>query len=776
MRVFLLFILTLASKPLLACGYYPYGEDTRISLFNPSIFGYKAYSNFYYSSDLFADTDGNIPKEFTLPNTKLWFEYCHGKVDIPSIDLAVYRLSEADIDEHSKNELIQYLYRQNDNDALHYLRLAKSCEFFNSWQEDPWERNAEAARPKRAELMNRAISFAGSVRNQELKKRYTFLAIRLAWYNHSFDIVQSLFASVFEKTPNKDLLYYWSLYFKSFTESDKARANFELAQVLAHAPDKRFACHLNYHSKVTVNQALQFAQTNAEKANVWLLYGIERPDKTLPYLQKIYGLNPATDGLSFLLLREINKIEDFVLTPYYTLFQPSLTFNFGSENGDTSTRQTLSRSERDRLYAKEVLEFVSTVDLEKVENPFFWQCCKAYLQFLTRDNKACLALVHQLEKSTTDPAILNQLNLIKALATTASQTHGSAQIPVEIQSTIIANQENGQFVFAIGKELEYLGNTTDAALLFARMNKFQYGGSDHYWEINRTMYWKTIKNKGATGTDYFEDYFFYSDAVYSPEQVQDLIDDILKNKDNKDSFSVFKYAFVKEEIPRLYDLLGTKYIRQNKLENASAAFGKLDNRYWSRMYTHWGDQYNVFNKNPFFNLKYFPDFIPQNDTFRLNKFTITNRLISYLKRAEDPKEKDRDYYYFLLGNAFYNMGGKGNVSMMRRMTGWSGYYLSVIEDEAEFRTSAMAKQYYLLAKEQARTDKFKALCLRMVVLCEENNLRYLHIKNHDDLYDLDNSHSPGNHYLTELKIKYPDYFDDLVSSCDYFETYFKARR
>ena len=456
MKNFLLFILIFASKFSYACGYYPYGEDTRISLFNPAIFGYRTYSNFYYSADLFSSNGDYTPKEFVLPNTKLWFDYCRGNVDIPSIDIAVYQLRETDIDEHSQNDMIQYLYRQKDSDAINYLRFAKNCEFFNSWQEDPWERNTNFAMPKRTELMNRAIEFADKVKNKELKKRYTFLAIRLAWYNHHFDKIQSLFTSVFEKTRNKDILYYWSLYFKSFTETDRAQANFELAQVFANAVDKRFVCHQHYNSKASVDQTLRFTQTNSEKANVYLLYGIEKPDKTLLHLQKIYALNPASDGLSFLLLREINKIEDYVLTPYCTLFQPSLSYDYWGDKGNTSTLQALKRSERDRLYAKEVLQFVNSVNMCKVENPFFWQCCKAYLQFITRDFNACLKLVNQLEKSTSDKTLLNQLQIIKALALTASQANGSAIIQAEIQPTIIANQKNRQFIFAIGKELEYL--------------------------------------------------------------------------------------------------------------------------------------------------------------------------------------------------------------------------------------------------------------------------------------------------------------------------------
>ncbi|NOS91729.1 MAG: hypothetical protein HOP30_07390, partial [Cyclobacteriaceae bacterium] len=358
MRSFLLFILISASKAIFACGYYPHGEDTRISLFNPHAFGFHLYSEFYYSTNSFEPNPDRFPLNYVDPNTKLWLDYCRGKVDVHSVYDAVYKLTEAEIVEASQNAMIQYLYQKKDNDALNYLRFAKNCEYFNSWQDDPWERETFSAGPKRTELMTRAIQLSEKVKNQELKKRYAFLAIRLAWYNHNYDQVKSLFAVSFENIKDKDILYYWSLYFKSFTEEDHALANFELAQVFAHAPDKRFACHQQYTKAISIDQTLQFAKTDEERANVYLLAAIEKYDKALPYIQKVYELNPTAEGLSFLLLREINKVEDFVLTPSYTLFQPSLSYDSWSAGKDSSALQTLHRAEHDRIYAKEVLRFI----------------------------------------------------------------------------------------------------------------------------------------------------------------------------------------------------------------------------------------------------------------------------------------------------------------------------------------------------------------------------------------------------------------------------------
>ncbi|NOS91931.1 MAG: hypothetical protein HOP30_08415, partial [Cyclobacteriaceae bacterium] len=489
--------------------------------------------------------------------------------------------------------------------------------------------------------------------------------------------------------------------------------------------------------------------------------------------QKVYELNLTAEGLSFLLLREINKVEDFVLTPSYTLFQPSLSYDSWSAEGkDSSALQTLHRAEHDRIYAKEVLRFINTINLNKVGSIFFWQSCKAYLQFITKDYNACLVQVNQLQKWAPDTTLATQLQIIKALALTGRQPKGNAIIPTEVQSIILANPKNGQFIFAIAKELENLGNATDAALLYSRLTEMTYQEDTAYGR--NTVYWRIAQNKGNTYSDYYTDYFDYIDAVYTPEQIQQFIEDIRNNRDASNSFSVFKYEGVKDQLSRFYDLLGTKYIRQNKLETALAAFEKAGKLYWNRAYTSWDDQTNVFDQNPFYTLKYTPKFIEAQDSIRLNKYTITKQLIHYIHQAEDENEKDRDYYYFLVANAYYNMSHQGNATMMRRISPWSRYRLSAIEDEPEFRQSNLAKKYYLLARQYAQTEKFRALCLRMAAHCETQKMDY---KNIGDWYDFDRQADlSANTYYSDLQANYPDYFDDLTSNCDRFQAYFESRR
>ncbi|QYJ67428.1 hypothetical protein [Flavobacterium litorale] len=771
-RIFILVLLT-STFTANACGFYPFGEDLRFCFFNPAYYGYTTYSEFDYSSHWFEDKD-IFDAEHVNPNDAAWYNYCKGKVSIMSIRNAVYVINPNDFNSTSDNEMIHYLYATNDVEAINYLKFAKECEVVNTFYSDPWERNERAEVPIRNKFIKLALAKAEKTNSQTIKKRYVFLAIRLAFYHGDTGKIIQLYNTYFANSTNKDIVYYWSLYFRTLAEPDEALASYYAAQVFKHAPDKRFAVYTYFNHKMPIQNIVKFATTEEEKANVYLLAGIRRPDKALQQIKALYANEPASEGLDFLLLREVNKIEDWVYTPYYSLFTPSVSGY--DDSYDESAEVVLSRVASDRAYAQKLLHFVAKANLKKVHNPQFWQMAKAQLEFITQKYTSCLATIQALEQLPNIlPRHLKQLVKIKALAITAVQPYGSAIVKDAIKPILLENAADAHFLFAMGRELEYKGNTTDAAFLYSKIGETTDASS-----YNSYAFWKSKKRAGAVYYDYYSEWFSYVDAMYTPEQLKKVID-VVNGKQPSNTFNNWYYATLNEEKTRMYDLLGTKYIRQNKLESAISAFEMLGEPYWIKNYSLWertDSEGNVFDENPFYDLKYTPEFIPVRDTIQANKYTVTKQLINYLAKAEDVKEKDRDYYYFLVANCYYNMTWYGNAWMMRRY-GWSSVKNeTVIEDEAEYYGCNLAKHYYKLAYNNAKTDKFKALCLRMAGRCERNWYNYQH-RNDDNHISSDYTgkfHTTPNPYYDKLESENRDYYDDLMLSCTYFEDYFKARR
>jgi hypothetical protein len=746
---------------------------------NPDHFPFQAYASFYYSSLSFEQNAETLNSNGA--NEKLWRGYCNNKITIEDISTVLEGYTFSDIRENSPNPFLRYLYSKKDIEAITYLKFAKNCEYFNTWQDDPWERNENNAVLKRSNLLNKAVVLAAKSGKPYLKKRYAFLALRLAFYNHDMKSIEKMYGLYFSVGHAEDIIDVWSLYFKAISEKDPALQNLYFAKVFAASPEKRFASWQYFSSRIPAEDVLKVTHNRKEKAQVLFLYGLCNPDKNLNHIKRIYAEHPESDGLSFLLYRELGKLENWIFTPYYSLFSSSLDDYWANNNSENrNVLQVLERSETDRHYAAEVLRFIDSADLLKVKNPDFWKYVRAELLFMTKNYPESLRQISELERNlpVQDP-MRNNVEIIKALNLFAGQTYGKAKIPETVKSIIIKNKDHKQFIFALGRELEYLGNSDDAALLYASLIRSK--------EDYNQVYFKSLKNNSQTFGTYYYNYFDYLDAVYSPEKLKSFIRRIEEMSKSTDPFYRDLSAVKALEINRLYDLLGTKYIRQNNLALALKVFNKLGENYFDAQYSLWEksgtDSYSssqrTFDKNPFYYLKYTPDFIPEKEHFKVNKISITRKLIEYLGRANNPEEKDRDYYYFLVANCYYNMSQYGNAWMMKRYFLSSLENFSIREDNLEFNTAGLAKFYYGKALENARTDQFKALCLRMKGRCE--NYHYDFTTGFDPNYaspseNYEYRRLRANQYYQDLKSKFPSYYEDMISGCEFFNSYFKARR
>lgn len=770
LRSFILLFLTSFSISISACGYYPYGEDIRFCFTHPSNFGYRSLSEFDYSAALFyPNSEGVYDENETQPNEQLWFSYCKKKVSISEIVDGLYGLPLEEVTSKSNNKLIQYLYQSKDFEAIEYIKFAKSIEVFNKQYDDPWERGEWVATEDRTKAINEAISLSKKVKNEAFSKRYIFQAIRLAFYNQQNEDIIQLFDATFANADKKDIIYYWSLYFRTKAEADDSKATFYAAQVFANAPNKRFAVFYDFNNQIDINTIVKFATTDEERANVYALASIRKYDKTLDYIQKVYQYNPSNEMLPFLLLREVNKIEDWILTPYFTYFEPSISADqfFGDDENHINEPITL-RIKKDRKYALRVYNFIASASLQKVYKPVDWKVFEVQLSYITRSFSQGLEQIQKLENLIgIETPLYNQLQQTKALCLLSKQAKGKASLITEIENIILINSKNLQFIFAVAKILEMKKNTSEAALLFSSLDR-----KDGY------IPWKSDRNVTQSYGDYFTNYFQYIDVTYTSTQVQYLITDVEKNCTKSDEFSVWKYQNIKNEIPRLYDLLGTQHIRKNNLKKALYFFEKVDKKHWEA--TNWLWQRkdsigNIYEENPFYELKYTPSFIDNQDKFDLNKKSVTAKLIEYIAKAEDKKEPNRDLYYFLVGNCYYNMTINGNAWMMRRYGISANDVEPFPEDEPEFQNGFLAKKYYELALKNSKTEKFQALCLRMI-----GKMDGTRIYNQDwSAYigdSLDVVIFNKNDYYKKLQKKYPDNYDDLIFGCTAFEDYFKARR
>lgn len=81
-----------------------------------------------------------------------------------------------------------------------------------------------------------------------------------------------------------------------------------------------------------------------------------------------------------MLLREINKIEDWIFTPYYTMFSPSIQTNYWYDAESVfSLKNIQKRVAKDRKYASKLEKFIASNDFPKLKNPTLWSIAQAHL-------------------------------------------------------------------------------------------------------------------------------------------------------------------------------------------------------------------------------------------------------------------------------------------------------------------------------------------------------------------------------------------------------------
>lgn len=740
---------------LIACGYSPYGEDVRYSLYNPALFNFGSYHVFNYNSDMWSYD--YYPNTNFESNVFDWYNYTNKKVSLENINFFLNNSSLSDLHSENKNEFIQYLYKKKDFKALSYLKLAKRCENSNtSITENAWELENFEQKTLNLKIFQDLLKAIQNEKSNYFKRKYVFQAIRMSFYNMDMNSIKSLFEKHFLNT-NKDYLYYWSLYFYCFT--NPIEKDTYITEIFANSKEKNYATYYYFHNEFNSTNALLHAKNNIDKANVYVYLSLQKTNKNLEYLKKIYQYNSTNKILDHLLVREINKIEDWIYTPYYTYYSPTVYYQNTSEEFQNETIETLSkRVISDRLYAKEVLDFINSININNTYNPEIWYSAKIQLQFMSQSYNECLHEIENFNKSySKNKKLLEQIEKIKALCLFANQNYGKAKIPKETETIILKYQNDAHFIFALGRELEYKGNLKDGIALISLLENNGIHGAEYYSDENIDVEWLGNRLKNSGNLPVFYTYFDYLDFVYSAKELKQITDEL--NLNFTSEFKRIIYNKLLKDKNYLKDLLGTKYLRENNLQESLNVYKTINQKYWDDNFNGWEkDIYSdyTFDQNPFYSFKHTKEFIPHLKKFIVNKKTVVENLINFIKKSENPNTKDRAYYAFIVANCYYNMGQNGNSWMMRRT--YSSYWRTDENfsesyiDENEYRRNELAIHYYNKAMEYSKKAKFKALCIRMI--------------------DFVKSQNGINSKL--LKINYPEYESDL-SSCDNLEYYFNSK-
>ncbi|WP_284652271.1 hypothetical protein [Flavobacterium terrisoli] len=760
MKRSLVFILLLVSSlPYkgFACYFYPYGEDIRYSIFNPENFRYNGFRIYNYTSTFFYDENYTTNLNHVTENDLMWYNHCQKRIPITEIKQAIFEIDISQVSPNSKNRFIQYLYQKKDYQTINYLLFAKEVEKLNPQSDDLWENNTDVKDKLRDIKIEEAYKRIKTVKNTTIKKRYYYQIFKLLSYMGKSERTITLYDSYTKLFKATDFLDDWALFYRMNAEPDNVKMNYLAAQVFARGTDNKFDIKWYFNKNIPIDNVLKFARNDEEKANIHVLYSFRRIDQNLENIIKVHQYDAKNPGLSFLLLREINKLEDWILTPTYTMYLPTLREDYWeNSNGE----RILNRVEVDRLYASKLLQFVNSVNINIVDDKEFWLLSKSYLEFLTKDYPNALKTINSFENKIKDEKVKRQCDIVKALVLTANQVKGKATILKSVESVITNeyHQKNDAFLFGIAKELEILGDRVDAAFLISKIKEGIEGDGG--------IYFKSRSNKITLFDDFYYDWYGYIDAELSTTDLQTLVNTI--HGKQLSSFDQWKISDLQRESNKVNDLMGIKYMRDDNLKLAYHYFSKVDKNHYTNA--------PLFNESPFYRIKGYMSFNPSKSAVHLTKAKVVHTLMKLKEKVNRGQYSTKNQDCFLIANCYYNMSYYGNSWMMKRITQTANRDNNY-DDDIEYYRCHKAKEYYQKAEQNSNSKKFKALCMYMISKCDAREKEYFLLKQYEKYYYVEREQlqKVNREAFSNFKTKYPSEYDEMMSNCEVFSVYFNAR-
>jgi hypothetical protein len=318
----------------MACGPEPDPYDYYVSFFHNSVQRNDAYRSFYFNGYLFLNDDTEQVSEEDI-NIKEWANYMGNNIKPADIGYVLYGMNrKADSlyfsnynnllsklpDSLKSNTFLKALAsKKHSMSALPYCAVVKRTQpmitrdYDDRWNPQPFNQN---------ELHTFGVRYLERGKNQDdrfLKLRYFYQAQRLLHYGGFYQEASDIYDKYIKDYPSASHVKGWALSLKAGEEwrlGREAHAAYLFTKVFAYYPERRVQAYHEFKDmKVPLAQIVNQTTSKKEKAFIYAINSFHNPHIGLTDLNKLYTVDPKSELLSILLVREINKIEEGYLTP-----------------------------------------------------------------------------------------------------------------------------------------------------------------------------------------------------------------------------------------------------------------------------------------------------------------------------------------------------------------------------------------------------------------------------------------------------------------------------
>lgn len=654
-----------------ACWFGTEFEDVRYIILNPNLAQNKSWWSYFYTSK-YHYMDGYVRgNQDEMAIAAEWKQKFQLKSSVE--DIEGYLFGALSTDSALKNPFYKEMKSQAKLSS--YFSFAKECESA-VFRDDVWgDYNLDSLRVSQRSLLSKGLTYTQQQIDPFWKKKYAFQSLRLAYYVGDQKIFNDLYHTYFgfgnEKTP----IDWWATHYKSMVleSTDMDSANYLHALVFSHSSNKMFASR-QWFSYKKFDALKKLARNNNDLADLYVLKSMINPGKALDDIKEITRLNKNHPLLTLLLIREMNKLDDWIGTHKYT--------NYYNNEWDDQTHFILGENVKnlanDYYYLRAFYKQIQSMDTPS-ENADLFHLIAANVALMNQDAtgaKKYLSLV-----SSNDEQIVFQKKVLQIMLLTITEdlnNPNTANQLGELLAYLLDNREQQfeaqKISFSIMKFLEYnlsaKGQNHLAGLL-------DYIAEDKFCNTCRlsSMEFAMVE------------YFHYQGTSNDVEKVIALFDK--KDKTTLDKFLLMPYP----NSDYFKELLATLYMREGNTEKAREVYGELSQEFWDGF----GNLENL-DEDPFSmdkqlgrkQWKYF-----------FNKFELCDKL---WKLEQSAKTNPKDL--ITLGHAWFNFSGEGNSWFMLDYE-WSNYRS---KSSQKITDIAFKKSlgYYLEAYSKIKTPEERA--------------------------------------------------------------------
>jgi hypothetical protein len=727
---------------LFSCGWSENAETTRLAFFRAETNTMSSFRPFYYSAEIYNTTDPDPDKIDKLKNCAEWKAKLGADVNENDIYQILYSTEPENFqsafeqnklkDFFANNTFIKTLLMKKNKEYLLYIQFSKELEYYNI---DSWNRDSEIKFKSDYSFIKNKLS---ELKDDFLKLRYAFQYIKISYYKKNYNTVSNIYNQYFESLKSTTILKPWALLYNAMTEDiqgNHIKANYLYSIVFNNCEEKKYVTMQLFNKKPEIiTQTLTLAKSDQEKAVIVTMASMRNAGPALPEIKTIYNLHPQNNYFATLIMREINKIEDWIYTPMFTEYSPSITFDDSWYNEREKTKEI--NFKKDITYSKELkLYLIQCYKTSSGELKDYLSVAIAHLCFINDEIESGKNYLSTISSKASGSILVQkniQLTLIKLKSENINnlKTQNKLIESIEnIETVAKTNYETYKTLYSLNRiissEYKKQNKMAIAGLFFMKSENYKGDFESKYKKIDYSNY-------------YFDYYYWglaYFDRYASIKDMDDLIQLISTKDKNK-----FENYLCNQPLSTLYaykDLKATLAFRNNNLKLAEQTLSEIPTNFWDSSY----EFKNYLNEDPFIpkRLSYAYE---RNFNYHFKKLTFIKELIKLINEADKNKSADE---YLKLGSAYYNCSYNGNSWMMtsygkgtEEEYDFSSDYLfglsfekRVKMQEGNYYKCTIAQKYYYKALVCATTDEQKAMANLMIHCCKEDAYNFEHVNAED---------------------------------------------